>query len=153
MYIYLARHGDAIYLQPDELSPLSPKGEKEIEALAAFLTPLQLRAAIFHSGKLRAQQTAERLAAGMLVNGTVTARAGLNSADSVSPIAEELNKATTDILLVGHMPFMAKLVAQLINKNEGQDIVHFHKGTIMCLESKGYQEWVIQWVIHPGLII
>lgn len=152
MHIYLARHGDAIYQYPDDLSPLSTKGEKDIDALAKFLLPLQLQVTIFHSGKLRAQQTAERLAAGVILNGAITVHEGLNPMDSVLPIANELNNGISDVMLVGHMPFMGKLAGQLINKNANQDVVAFHKGTILCLEHTGNAEWVIDWVLHPGIM-
>jgi len=152
MNIYLARHGDAIYQHPDDLSPLSTKGEKDIDTLAKFLLPLQLEVTIFHSGKLRAQQTAERLAAGVILNGAITTHEGLNPTDPVLPIANELNEGISDVMLVGHMPFMGRLVGQLINKNANQDVVAFHKGTLLCLQYTGNAEWVIDWVLHPGII-
>jgi phosphohistidine phosphatase len=152
MNIYLVRHGDTIYKHPDDLSPLSEKGEKEIDALAKFLAPLQLRVSIFHSRKLRAQQTAERLAAGLIVNGALTPRDGLAPGDSVLPVAHELDEATTDIMLVGHMPFMTRLATQLLNHDINQDVVTFHRGTILCLERINKREWVIDWVVHPSCI-
>ncbi len=152
MNIYLVRHGDAVYQDSDDLSPLSAKGEHDIDTLAKFLLPLQLRARVFHSEKLRAKQTAERLAVSMIVNDTVTFREGLSPCDSVLSIANELNEADTDTMLVGHMPFMGKLASQLLYQNENRDVVNFHKGTIVCLQLIGYGQWVIDWVIHPGII-
>lgn len=152
MNIYLARHGDAIYLHPDDLSPLSAKGEKDIDTLAKFLLPLQLEVTLFHSGKLRAQQTAERLAAGVILNGAITIHEGLNPMDPVLPIANELNEGISNVMLVGHMPFMGKLAGQLVNKDADQDVVAFHKGTLICLQYTGNAEWVIDWVLHPGML-
>lgn len=153
MNIYLARHGDATYQYPDDLSPLSAKGEKDITALASFLLPLRLEVTLFHSGKLRAQQTAERLAASLILNGAISMHAGLNPTDPVLPIANELNTGISNIMLVGHMPFMGKLASQLVHKNPHQDAVTFHKGTLVCLQQIGNAEWVIDWVLHPGILL
>ncbi len=132
MNIYLVRHGDAVYQHPDDLSPLSTKGEKEIDALAKFILPLQLRARVFHSQKLRAKQTAERLAAGILLDGEIISREGLSPSDPVLPIVKELNDVVADTLLVGHMPFMGKLASQLLYQNTDREVIEFHKGTMMC---------------------
>lgn len=152
MNIYLMRHAESVYQDSDDLSPLSEKGAQDIERIANFISPLRLPAKIFHSQKLRAKQTAERLAQGLIVLDEITERSDLNPEDSVITMAEELNEMETDVLLVGHMPFMGKLASQLVYRNSELDVVTFHKGTLVCLTQVGYRQWAIDWVIHPDLI-
>lgn len=151
MNIYLMRHGDAVYQGSDDLSPLSGQGKQDIDAIAKFILPWRLHARVFHSEKLRAKQTAERLSAGFIVE-SITERAGLSPSDSIIAMVDELNEMNSDTLLVGHMPFMGRLVSQLLYQNAGQDVMNFHKGTLVCLQLISYRQWAIDWVIHPELV-
>ena len=64
MRLYLVQHGDALPEQVDPERPLSAEGRRDVEAVARLLASAGTRAVrVAHSGKLRAQQTAEVLAA------------------------------------------------------------------------------------------
>ncbi len=152
MNVYLMRHGDAVYQNPDDLSPLSDRGKEAIDAVAKFILPLKLTLRVFHSQKLRAKQTAERISAGIILDAPMIGREGLNPNDSVISMAEELDEADSDVLLIGHMPFMGRLVSQLLYQNADHDVVSFHKGTLLCLKRIGYGQWILEWVIHPGIV-
>jgi phosphohistidine phosphatase SixA len=63
MRLYLVQHGDAVPERLDPERPLSASGRREVQAVARLLADTGVRAAhVVHSGKLRAQQTAELLA-------------------------------------------------------------------------------------------
>ena len=63
MKLYLVRHAEPKPEQEDPLRPLSEKGWEDIRCVGAFVAErLDIRVKIIiHSGKLRAQQTAEVL--------------------------------------------------------------------------------------------
>ena len=68
---------------------------------------------VAHSGKLRAQQTAEVLAAALAPAAVLEIMTGLNPNDAVEPVARRVAGWTSDTILVGHLPFMGRLVARL----------------------------------------
>jgi phosphohistidine phosphatase len=153
MRIYLMRHGEYASKEIDTHSPLSEKGREDIKNLANFLSHSNIHVShIFHSGKLRAQQTATLLATGIFLENPISIRDGLDPIDSVIPIAYDLNNETNDIVLVGHQPFMSKLVGKLVTDDENANLVAFTPGTIVCLEKIGDKMWAISWILRPELL-
>ncbi len=152
MKIYLARHAEASPKEIDSECPLSEKGEKDLQAIAAFLVPRKLKVDFFfHSGKLRAKQTAEGLQQAIHCDRGVEARSGLEPLDLVSPIASEINQFDKDLALVGHMPFMGKLLSKLLTGYESSDLLVFQTATLVCLERMEGGGWVIKWTVCPEL--
>lgn len=152
MKIYLVRHGDSIATGPDDERPLSEKGKSDIQHLANFISPLTLQVSlVLHSQKFRAQQTAKILSLSMQVESGVETRNELDPMAFVGDILEEIHARKKNILLVGHMPFMGKLAAQLIRGNEEQDVVAFKTGSMLCLEQVENDQWVIRWMLNPEL--
>ena len=107
---------------------------------------------ILHSGKMRARQTAEILADKLLLKGEVEAITDINPDDSVRDFAGKLHKLKHDTMLVGHLPFMARLVACLTTGNTDHEIVAYQPGSIVCLEPDTEQNWRLQWMLRPDLI-
>src|SRR5258706_12414957 len=63
MDFFLVRHGEAQAAYEDARRPLSARGRREVEKVARAAAARKVRVAvIFHSGKLRAEETAEILA-------------------------------------------------------------------------------------------
>lgn len=55
-------------------------------------------------------------------------------------------------MFVGHLPFMGKLTAFLITRDENQRILQFQNGGIVCLDQYGDQGgWVIKWTLMPHI--
>ncbi len=158
MHLYLSQHGDALAKSEDADRPLSDKGRKDVSRMASFLARSRLPlAGVVHSGKLRAQQSAllysEGLAAGRVVH------------DCAYPIApndpiEPLYKALLDqsdiednVMIVGHLPYMNRLVSRLVAGDETANCVQFEPGCVISLVSGIDQtSWVIQWVVRPSLL-
>src|SRR5438105_306472 len=133
MRIFLLRHGD--YLANDIAAPLSKKGRKEILSLGSLLKPLHLPIKhIFHSGKLRAQQTAEIISNFFICDEDACEKKGLAPNDDVNGLIEEINISQNDILFVGHLPFLSKLTSKLVVGDENKEIIFFQTGTLVCLE-------------------
>lgn len=152
MKIYLVQHGDSVEKEINPERPLSEKGNKDIKRLTQYLSLLRIQVgSSFHSGKLRAKQTATLLTTGITSLNPLQVKAGLEPMDSVLPIANDIAKLQEDVLLVGHLPFMEKLVGKLVVGDENSKLVHFQPGTIVCLE-KFDEKWAINWMIRPELL-
>jgi phosphohistidine phosphatase len=151
MKLYLARHGE--YATNDIKAPLSSKGIEDVQRLADFLASLEIHVAnIFHSEKLRAQQTAELLAKGFVSAQPAQIRQGLNPNDDVAVFAHEITGWDDDMLVVGHLPFMSRLTGKLVANDEYKELIAFQPGTIVCLENIQVDRWMIDWVVNPSLL-
>jgi phosphohistidine phosphatase len=152
MRLYLVQHGDAVPEQLDPERPLSAAGRREVGAVARLLASKGTRAArVAHSGKLRAQQTAELLAAALAPDTVSETMTGLNPNDPVEPVARRISDWTSDVMLVGHLPFMGKLVARLVAGDERKPVAAFVQGTVVCLEQGEAGHWAITWMVRPEL--
>ena len=105
-----------------------------------------------HSGKKRAQQTAEIFTAIIAGEFPVEAIDGLGPNDSVEDFAKKLVDWGEDILVVGHLPFMANLASLLITGVANRPVVTYAPGSVICLEHTGDSDWKSQWMIRPELL-
>jgi len=152
MRIYLARHGDALSKQEDPDRPLSEKGRKQVAHVADLLE--QTGASVdrmVHSGKPRALQTAEILAQSVMWDAELEAAGDMDPMDPVEPWVARLSKLDEDTMLVGHLPFLAKLVSRLVAGVEDARLVSFAAGTVVCLEQSEDGGWQIAAVVPPSL--
>ena len=76
----------------------------------------------------------------------------INPMDMPTVIAEEIGQWQQDVLIVGHLPFLAKLVTLLVSDHEDPAIVSFTPGTMVCLEQIDIGEWQINWMLRPELL-
>lgn len=150
MKLYLARHG-AYHLDVVQgLDALTEQGTNDIKQLVSLLKPWQLSvASILHSGKHRAQQTAELLTEAFHSAKPPLVHAGLKPDDDIADIVAEITHSDEDMLIVGHLPFMGRLVSQLLTGNDAQEIVNFQTGTLVCLSQLDKTHWMIDWVLAP----
>jgi phosphohistidine phosphatase len=153
MRIYLVQHGEAKSEQEDPRRTLTDKGIRTLQKVTDFLRPLTLAVdTVWHSGKARAQQTAELLAEALGAQAPVVAREGLGPKDPVAATKEALEHAGGDVMIVGHLPFLGKLVALLVTNREELEIVEFQYGSVVCLERRVGGNWKVGWMITPGLL-
>ena len=152
MRLYLVQHGDSVAEQADPQRPLSATGRRQVEAIARLLASAGVRPArTTHSGKLRAQQTAELLAKACAPDSVVEAAAGLSPNDPVKPVARMVASLSADTMLVGHLPFMARLAGRLVTGDEHAEVVAFVPGTVLCLEPAAGDRWTVAWMVRPEL--
>lgn len=150
MKIYLMRHGEADQSEPK--NPLTPNGKNQIEHIANFLEKANLQIElIFHSSKLRAEQTAQIVAKHCHLKNSLHLHEHLKPLDSIDIVAYEIQQSSKSTLFVGHMPFMGKLASKLITGEENHDVTTFHTGSIICLEKLNHF-WSIQWALYPELL-
>ncbi len=152
MHVYLVRHGDAVSVHPSGDRPLSDQGRREAQRMAVFLADAGVRVdTIVHSGKARAAQTAEILNAGLDGNAKLEAWAGLRPNDAVAPVAERLRQAGSDLMVVGHLPFMAKLAGFLVSARDDA-ILDFHTTAVACFLNSDTGTWLLEWLVNPDLL-
>lgn len=153
MNVYLIRHGEAVCSQVDARRPLSEQGRADIRKIASFIRPLDICVEhIWHSGKLRAAQTAEILAGAVAVEKDYSFREGLGPNGDVSTIADELDAYDADLMIVGHLPFLWNLTSLLVAGRETADVVAFSAGAMVCLERRDHGAWQINWMITPEVL-
>ena len=153
MKLYLVRHGDAKPKEQDPDRHLSDQGVGDIEKVAAFLAPLGLRVgAVWHSGKPRARDTAEILAPAFAADANVVQHKGLAPNDPVAPIVKQVARPDHDLVMVGHLPFMATLATALLAPGRADDLIAFEKGGVLCLERDQAASWQVRWMLVPTLL-
>lgn len=153
MRAYLVQHGDAVSEQVDPTRPLSEKGRKDVAKTAALLRSNGLTvSAIYHSGKTRAAQTAEGLACGVMAARGILPMDGIAPNDPVAPLRDKLQESPEDVVIVGHLPFLSKLVNALLGKEEGKELLAFQPGGVVCIDRTGPAEWKVRWMLVPDLV-
>jgi phosphohistidine phosphatase len=55
------------------------------------------------------------------------------------------------VLLLGHLPFMGKLVARLVAGDEDKPVAAFVPGSVIYLEQGEAGHWAITWMVRPEL--
>ena len=154
MKVYLIRHADAVSSDVDRLRPLSEQGRADVRKIASFIRPLQISVEhVWHSGKLRAAQTAEILAGAVASANGCSPHEGVRPNDDASPIADELEAYDTDLMIVSHLPFLWNLTSLLVAGRETADVVAFSVGTIVCLKRRDRGLWQIDWMVAPELLV
>jgi phosphohistidine phosphatase len=149
MDFFLVRHGDARSSSEDPRRPLSPRGFEEVETVARAAAGRIAVSAIFHSDKLRARQTAEIFARFVSAGDGVRQITGLAPDDDPWIAKAELETAAAPVMLVGHLPHLARLASLLLIGQTEKQTVDFSTATIACLS---WQDgaWSFSWSVSPG---
>lgn len=152
MRVYLVRHGEAAASHGSAKRSLTQRGRKETEKVAEFVGRIGVRVqSICHSGKLRAQQTAEILAERVDSAQGVMMAEGLMPDDDPKSLGRELGSATEDIMLVGHLPFMSRLASTLLTGDEAVEFFRFQPSSVLCLERTAEDGWQVVY-FFPGFL-
>lgn len=153
MRLYLIQHGEATSKEINPDRPLSDRGASDVQRLAVSLAGRGIGAArIVHSGKTRAKQTADALAAAAEPRVAPEAVDGLSPTDSVERMGTRIVEWTKDTMIVGHEPFLGKLAARLLCGDENGVSVAFVPGTAACLERGDDGRWSLVWMLPPPLV-
>ena len=153
MRLYLVRHGDALRTDVDPERHLSEAGHRQVERLAAFLSRRGVRVArVLHSGKPRAAQTAEALAAAVAPDKLAETYDGLSPNDPVEPLAGEIASWREDSLIAGHLPHLARLATLLAVGRSLSGGLDFEPAATACLERGGDGAWSLAWFVGPSLL-
>jgi phosphohistidine phosphatase len=141
--LYILRHGIAVEpgapgFENDSERPLIPKGERRLHSAAAAMKKLDLSFDLILSSPFtRAKQTAE------IVAGELKLRKRLEFFDGLAPggnpkaliqALNELNPAPENILLVGHEPYLSRLISLLVSGGADAAAIEMKKGGLCKLE-------------------
>ena len=150
MEFYLVRHGDALSASEDPKRPLSPAGRRSVTDVARLARERDVAvSAIYHSGILRAEQTAEILAQFLAPRAGVAEISGLLPEDDPEIGRAHLEAAQQPVMLVGHLPHMRRLAALLVSGDPDRTVVDFGPADLICFSREGLQ-WRISWHINPS---
>ena len=149
MRLYLVHHGEAVPPGVDPQRPLSEGGSASVEQLAEKAAMQGAKpAVIWHSGKLRARQTAEAFWRACNALADISAARGLQPADPPDRVADQLSSEASaddprDIMLVSHMPHIQRLLSLLV-EGTSDGTMTFPAHGLVALEPKGHG-WVECW--------
>lgn len=151
MALFLVQHGKNLSKDVDPEKGLSDEGKNVVKKIAGRAKEYGLIvSAIKHSGKKRAQETAEIFAGYLEPRGGVEEMAGLAPLDDVTKLDF---KAAENLMLIGHLPFMEKLASYLITASSDRPpVVKFQYGGIVCLDRDAETgSWFIQGTVFPRI--
>jgi phosphohistidine phosphatase len=144
--LLLVHHGDAVGPGVDPARPLSSVGRAATDRLASTVAARGVKPdAIWHSGKLRARQTAEFFWRACNPLASFTAERGLLPDDPPQWIRDRLTGEERSILIVGHMPYLPRLLATLTGSNA--DTFSFPLHGCVALETAG-DRWNEIWKLE-----
>jgi phosphohistidine phosphatase len=145
MQFYLVRHGEAVSQTVNGQRPLTPEGRRDVERLVQAAAAREVRPRkIFHSGLLRAQQTAEVLSDTLGGFEQIRELGGLRPDDDPFIAKAELESSTVPLMLVGHLPHLTRLVSCLVTGDPERGIIEFAPATMVCLSYEN-RRWKILW--------
>ncbi len=147
MNVFLVHHAEALGPHIDPQRPLSTVGRSQaewlsIEAHRAGVAP----ALIWHSGKLRARQTAEAFLRVCNPVATFKMVRGLAPDDPLDWMCDAIAAEDQDVMVVGHMPHLPALASRLSGVTE-----MFPLHGIVWLERVGDRRYEERWRLAPAL--
>lgn len=151
MNLYILQHGEAVAKEIDPERPLSEQGIRDIRILALHMQNMGVQLGnVFHSGKLRAQQSA-RLVAETISPGIQPLQTeGLNPNDDPTVIIGDIEQINENILIASHMPFVSRLCSTLLTGTTAAEFASI-PGTLFCLE-KADNKWRLAYMLRPDFL-
>lgn len=152
MNLYLVQHGEAKTKAEDPERALTESGAEVVERMAAWAAAVTIEVdQVCHSGKRRAQQTAEILADAVAPSEGVVPVSGIKPNDDVAPWADMLAKENRSVMLVGHLPFLSRLASLLLLGDPTIQAIRFRNTGIVYL-IREEDRWSVEWIATPNLV-
>ena len=153
MELYLVQHGEAISKEDDREQLLTSKGKKDVKTMSQFLSGGGLEIdTIWHSTKKRAIETAEIIAKFLSPKNGIFEKEGLGPNDPIDRIIPDLVCEVGNLMIVGHLPFLEKLVSVVLMGSEFTKIFNFQAGGIVGLgQDQEDGSWFIRFAVIPDL--
>jgi phosphohistidine phosphatase len=123
MEIFLLRHGQAVQrgtpgFEDDAARPLTPKGRKQLKRVTRAMVAMGLEFdLLLTSPLLRARETAEVVATVLKVGKRLQTCEALSADREPAALIRALQRlkpVPESLLLVGHEPFLSRLISQLV---------------------------------------
>jgi phosphohistidine phosphatase len=152
MALYVVQHGKSRSKEQDPRKGLSDEGMAEVRHIAAVAAQHGVPvSSIAHSGKLRAVQTAEILAEGLKPVEGIRVVDGIGPLDDVAAFGPHVDIRKNE-MIVGHLPFLERLIAYLIISKTEPPVFRMQNGGIICLDHyPDTTQVVIRWALMPHI--
>lgn len=155
MALFLVQHGISESKDIDPEKGLSDFGREDTNRIAlvakGYNIPVQK---LVHSGKKRAEQTADIFYEALALESPMKKISGINPMDDVRSFASTI-QPDENLMVVGHMPFMERLVSFLITGTENCRVYKFQNSGIICLDMEigedNEADWFIRWTLNPNI--
>ena len=160
MNLYVIRHGEAGAIgggvQRDADRPLTDRGKSDALLLGQLLGHLDpVVRLILCSPYLRARQTADAVAAGLLTAAPVQETDHLSPGFRPKPLLEELQALAPDgsAVVIGHQPDLSMFLAYVIEGESAASIAMAPCGIAKVkFDSGPTSDAVLQWLLSPDVI-
>jgi phosphohistidine phosphatase len=158
--IYFLRHGIAVErgapgFEDDSARPLTREGKKQLRKTSRALRKMKLEFdLILSSPLLRAKQTAEIVAKNLKLKKRLKFSGELKPDGSMKNLFRRLNElkpAPKNLLLVGHEPYLSRLISILVSGGENTAI-DFKKGGLCKLDVEKLRFGLcakLAWLLMP----
>ena len=151
MNLYILQHGEAVPKEIDPERPLSERGNRDIRILALHMQNMDVQLGhVFHSGKLRAEQSARLIAESLSPEIQPIKTEGLNPNDDPTMIIGDIEQMNENILIASHMPFVSRLCSTLLTGTTEAEFASV-PGTLFCLE-KAEDKWRLAYMLRPDFL-
>jgi phosphohistidine phosphatase len=148
--LYLVQHGEATSQEDDPSRPLTDDGRRQVGRVARAIAAIGIApAGIYHSGKLRAEQTAQILAETLNPGLSPSRLEGLAPKDDPALAERTVATFAAPVMLVGHLPHLSRLCSQLLVGDPSRPVVAFQNGGVVCLAREGDEGWRVRWLVTP----
>jgi phosphohistidine phosphatase len=150
MAVYLVQHGKSLPKEKDAAKGLSETGRQETLKIADVAKMYQVTVStIGHSGKARAEQTAQIFREILEVDAPLEKLDGIGPIDDVTDLGDRIDPES-HVMVVGHLPYMERLVSFLTAGNPGLQVIRFQNSGIVCLD-RDENGWFIKWALNPHI--
>lgn len=156
MSIFLVQHGKSATKEIDPQKGLTEQGKQETERIAQVAGNYRISVdKLVHSGKKRAEQTAAIFAAALAEDLSLETVSGIGPMDDVKIFAQTIDPED-NLMVVGHLPFLQRLVSYLTTGSDEIFVYKFQNSGIVCLdrdveEANGGVGWFIKWTLNPDI--
>ena len=150
MAFYIVQHGQSLTKDLDPEKGLSNQGIETVEKIARVAQKYGVKVdRIQHSGKKRARQTAELLAAILEPADGLQEITGIKPLDDVAAFAARVDYSA-HTMVVGHLPFLERLTSFLITGQQSPILFKLQNGGILCLDQiENSDSPAIKWALMP----
>ena len=146
MYIYLIQHALSKSKEEDPERGITDTGRTETEKIADYFRTLNPEIhVIWQSGKKRAKETAEIFARVLGIDNRILEHSNLSPNDPIEPVTSALEKMHKNVIILGHLPFLPRLLSHLTTGTDTCQIVKFKNSGIICLK-RNEDQWEINWI-------
>lgn len=158
MRLYLLRHADAAFSEPDALRPLTALGQRQIEHIARRVVPADFNevGVLEHSPLVRARETAELFRRFAGLPHPLQVCNHIKPDDDPRFTARQVASGATDRLLIGHNAHHELLAGLLLGQGRAMVQVAFRQAGLLALErfspptqSAPFGYWQLLWFVVP----